>query len=105
MTCFCSYDSSSATPHPFIAILSHGKGKKAIPRIFRHIDEQERITVLTMIVVHLDSLSVIAHAVASPEEPLSPAVREEVELFSHSVIPALFGHISESPLNIVIGLL
>ncbi|KAF2020032.1 hypothetical protein BU24DRAFT_489875 [Aaosphaeria arxii CBS 175.79] len=96
---------SSHVPHPFIAILSHAKGKKAIPRIFRHIDEQERITVVTMIVVHLDNLSVVANAIASPDEPLSSAVREEVELFTHSVMPPLFAHISDSPLNIVIGLL
>ncbi|KAF2492270.1 hypothetical protein BU16DRAFT_108707 [Lophium mytilinum] len=97
---------NSLTPHPFIAILSHAKGKKAIPRIFRQIDEQQRIIMLTMIVVHLDMLSVVAKAIPSADEPnLSPAIREEVELFSHAVMPPLFGHIAESPLNIVIGLL
>lgn len=95
----------SPTPHPFISILSHAKGKKVIPRLFRHIDEQERITVVTMIVVHLDNLSVVSHAIASPDEPLTPAMREEVELFSQTVMPPLFAHISESPLNIIIGLL
>lgn len=96
---------SAAAPHPFISILSHAKGKKAIPRLFRHIDEQERITVVTMIVVHLDGLSVVNQAIAAPEEPLNPAVREEVELFSATVLPPLFAHMSESPLNIIIGLL
>ncbi|KAL1655892.1 DNA topoisomerase 2-associated protein pat1 [Didymella pomorum] len=91
--------------HPFIQILSHAKGKKVIPRLFRHIDEQERITVVTMIVVHLDGLNVIGHAIATPDEPLSAAIREEVELFSQTVMPPLFAHISESPLNIIIGLL
>lgn len=91
--------------HPFIQILSHAKGKKVIPRLFRHIDEQERITVVTMIVVHLDGLNVVGHAIATPEEPLSPALREEIELFSQTVMPPLFAHISESPLNIIIGLL
>lgn len=95
----------SSTPHPFISILSHAKGKKAIPRIFPHIDEQERITVVTMIVVHLDQLSVVSHGTATPEEPLSPAMREEIELFLGTVIPPLFAHVSESPLNIIIGLL
>ncbi|KAF3042839.1 hypothetical protein E8E11_005805 [Didymella keratinophila] len=91
--------------HPFIQILSHAKGKKVIPRLFRHIDEQERITVVTMIVVHLDGLNVVGHAIATPDEPLSAATREEVELFSQTVMPPLFAHISESPLNIIIGLL
>ncbi|KAF2473978.1 uncharacterized protein BDR25DRAFT_282143 [Lindgomyces ingoldianus] len=93
------------TPHPFIAILSHAKGKKAIPRIFRHIDEQERITILTMVVIHLDKLNVVSHGIATPEEPLSPALRDEIELFLHSVVPPLYAHIFESPLNIIIGLL
>lgn len=58
-----------------------------------------------MIVVHLDQLAVVGHAIATPEEPLSAAIREEVELFSQTVTPPLFAHISESPLNIIIGLL
>ncbi len=58
-----------------------------------------------MIVVHLDGLSVVSHAIATPEEPLSPAIREEIELFSQTVTPPLYAHISESPLNIIIGLL
>lgn len=58
-----------------------------------------------MIVVHLDQLSVVSHGTATPEEPLSPAMREEIELFLGTVIPPLFAHVSESPLNIIIGLL
>lgn len=58
-----------------------------------------------MIIVHLDSLSVIAHGLATPEEPLSPAVHDEIELFAHTVMPPLFSHISDAPLNIIIGLL
>jgi DNA topoisomerase 2-associated protein PAT1 len=58
-----------------------------------------------MIVVHLDGLSVVSQAIAGPEEPLNPAVREEVELFAATVLPPLFHHMGESPLNIIIGLL
>jgi DNA topoisomerase 2-associated protein PAT1 len=92
-------------PHPFISILSHAKGKKAIPRLFRHINEQERITVVTMIVVHLDALTVVSHAIATPEEPLTATIREEVDLFAQTVTPPIHAHISDSPLNIVVGLL
>ncbi|KAI0586092.1 Topoisomerase II-associated protein PAT1 [Pyrenophora tritici-repentis] len=94
-----------SAPHPFISILSHAKGKKVIPRLFRHINEQERITVVTMIVVHLDALSVVGHAIATPDEPLSAAIREEVDLFSQTVMSPIHAHISDAPLNIVIGLL
>lgn len=86
-------------------MLTHAKGQKVLSRIFPHIDEQERITVVTMIVVHLDQLSVVSHAIATPEEPLAPAIRDEVELFLGTVMQQLIAHVSESPLNIITGLL
>ncbi|SLM40290.1 Topoisomerase II-associated protein PAT1 [Lasallia pustulata] len=98
--------SGSSVLHPFIAFLSYAKGKKAIPRIFRQIDQEQRLTVLTMIVVHLDLLDVIRLAQLQPNEiHLPTAVREEVELFSQAVMPGLFGYVNEAPLGIVIGLL
>ncbi|KAJ9230265.1 hypothetical protein DTO169E5_8500 [Paecilomyces variotii] len=96
----------SVTPHPFIAFLSYSKGKKAIPRIFRHIDQEQRVTILTMIVVHLDSLDVVRWAQPRLGEVQPPAaVREEIELFSQAVMPSLLGYVSEAPFNIIIGLL
>ncbi|GAB7346798.1 hypothetical protein MBLNU459_g1896t1 [Dothideomycetes sp. NU459] len=94
------------SPHPFIAILSHSKGKKAIPRIFRHIDDQQRLTILTILAIHLDILDVIRLAYPHPEEPVLPrAVRDEIELFSQAVIPTLLAFINDAPLNIISGLL
>ena len=96
----------SATPHPFIAFLSFAKGKKAIPRIFRHIDQEQRVTILTMIVVHLDQLDVISRAqLPAGETQPSPAIREEIELFLQLVMPSLLGYVSEAPMNIIIGLM
>ncbi|KKY15606.1 putative topisomerase ii associated protein [Phaeomoniella chlamydospora] len=96
----------SAITHPFIAFLSHSKGKKAVPRIFRHIDQEQRVTILTMIVVHLDQLDVVGRAQIAPGETQpSPVIREEVELFSNVVMPSLLGYITEAPINIVIGLM
>ena len=95
----------SSIPHPFIAFLSHAKGKKAIPRIFRHLDQEQRITILTMIVLHLGLLDVIRLAqLREGEQQLPAPVREEVELFSQSVMPSLFGYVNEAALKIVIGL-
>ncbi|PGH05599.1 hypothetical protein AJ79_06766 [Helicocarpus griseus UAMH5409] len=96
----------SSTPHPFIAFLSYPKGKKAIPRIFRHIDQEQRVTILTMIIVHLDSLDVVQRAQLHPGESQPPlAVREEIDLFSHAVMPSLLGYVNEAPINIITGLL
>jgi len=97
---------NSLTPHPFIAILSHSKGKKLIPRIFRHMEDQQRITMITLIAIYLDQLDVIRNAYPHPEEPkLPPAVRDSVELFSQAVMPPLFAYVNDAPLNIISGLL
>ncbi|RDW80815.1 hypothetical protein BP5796_05513 [Coleophoma crateriformis] len=92
--------------HPFIAFLSYSKGKKAIPRVFRHIDHQQRTTILTMIVVHLDQLDVVRNAqLLSGETHLNAGIRENVELFSLAVMPSLFAYLSEAGLDIVTGVL
>ena len=92
--------------HPFIAFLSFAKGKKAIPRVFRHIDQEQRITILTMIVIHLDQLDVVSGARIAPGETQPPpAVREEIELFLHTVVESLHSYVNEAPMNIIIGIL
>ena len=93
----------SAILHPFIAFLSYPKGKKAIPRIFNHIDENQRLTILTMIIIHLDILDVIRQA--QPGTRPSPMSREQVDLFLQAVMPSLFSYVTDAPLNIIIGLL
>jgi DNA topoisomerase 2-associated protein PAT1 len=88
--------------HPFIAFLSFSKGKKAIPRVFRQITQQQRTTILTMIVVHLDQLDVVRQAqLVSGETQLTAGIRENVDLFSMVVMPSLFGYLSEAGLDIV----
>ena len=95
--------------HPFIAFLSYPKGKKAIPRVFRHLSDELRATVLTMIVVHLDQLDIVKDAQASSDgqEGTGPnaALRESIELFMQTVVNTLFTYISELPLHMVTGVL
>ena len=96
----------SSIPHPFIAFLSYAKGKKAIPRVFRHLSTEQRVTMLTMIVLHLDILDVVRMGQLQPGETQLPAAaREAVDLFSAAVTPSLFSYVSEAPLYNVIGLL
>ncbi|KAJ9602754.1 DNA topoisomerase 2-associated protein pat1 [Cladophialophora chaetospira] len=96
----------SPVAHPFIAFLSFAKGKKAVPRVFHQIDQEQRVTILTMIVVHLDQLDVVKEARLAPgaSQPL-PLVREEIELFSQAVMPCLLSYVTEAPINIITGLL
>lgn len=97
--------SRSPIPHPFIAILSHAKGKKLIPRVFRQIDDQQRVTILTMIVVQLDMLDVIRFAQPLIEQDIPKAVKDEIDLFAQAVEPSIFAYISDAALSIVIGLI
>ena len=92
--------------HPFIAFLSFNKGKKAIPRVFRHITGEQKTTILTMIVVHLDQLDVIREGlIPQGDIQLDTSTREKVELFSIAVMHTLFGYLNEADLAIVAGLL
>lgn len=92
----------ATSTHPFIAFLSFSKGKKAIPRVFRQITQQQRTTILTMIVVHLDQLDVVRQAqLVSGEAQLTAVIRENVDLFSQVVMPSLFAYLSEAGLDIV----
>ena len=96
----------SSALHSFICMLSYPKGKKAIPRVFRHLSTEQRVTMLTLIVLHLDVLDVIRLGQLKPGETKLPAAsREAIELFSSAVTPSLFSYISEAPIYNVIGLL
>jgi DNA topoisomerase 2-associated protein PAT1 len=101
-----NHENRPSAPHPFIQILSHSKGKKVIPRVFRHLDENQRLTMLTLIAIHLDVLDVIRDAYPPADNsPLPARVKEEVELFSAAMMPPLFLYVNEAPLNVIIGLL
>ena len=92
--------------HPFIAFLSYAKGKKAIPRIFRHIDHEQRLTILTIIMVHLNVLDVTHQGQPLLNgAQLSARMRDEIELFAQAVMPSLFTIVNEAQLNVVSGLL
>ncbi|KAK1497243.1 topoisomerase II-associated protein PAT1 [Colletotrichum tamarilloi] len=96
----------ATTLHPFIAFLSFPKGKKAIPRVFRHISFEQRTTILTMIIIHLDQLDVVYGAQTTVGEvSLNAAMRESIELFSAAVMPSLFAYFNETELDIVTGVL
>jgi len=91
--------------HPFIAIISYNKGKKAIPRVYRHITKEQRTTILTMIVVHLDQLDVIRDAVPAPgENQPRISIREDIETFNAGIMNPLFNFLNEVGLDIVSGL-
>jgi len=92
--------------HPFIALLSYSKGKKAMQRVFRHTTQEQRTTILTLIVVHLDALDVVRGAqVNTNDTRLNAAMRENIDLFSLAVMSTLFNFMNELDLDIVAGIL
>lgn len=96
----------ATVPHPFIAFLSCAKGEKAIPRIFPHLTFEQRTTILTMIIYHLDQLDVVqGAAVTSGETTLNSRMREKIELFISTVMPSLMQYFNDTGLDIVDGVL
>ena len=57
---------------------------------------------MTMIVIHLDTLDVVANALAAP---IPATVKEEINLFASAIVPVLLAHVNEEPLPITLGLL
>lgn len=93
-------------PHPFIAFLSCAKGKKAIPRIFPHLSFEQRTTIMTMIIYHLDQLDVVKGAAVSDDETvLNARMRENIDLFMSTVMPSLMQFFNDTGLDIVDGVL
>ena len=92
----------STVMHPFIAFLSYPKGKKAMPRIHPHINQEQRLTILTIIIVQLDTLDVVQ----TQRRSTDPESRSEdqTDLFLQMVMPSLFSYVTGAPLSVVIGL-
>jgi DNA topoisomerase 2-associated protein PAT1 len=93
--------------HPFITLLSFSKAKKAMPRIFRHTTHEQRLTILSLVVVSLDSLDVVKGGQVNNADDtrLNAAMRENIELFSSSVMSTLFNFLAELELDIVTAIL
>jgi len=89
--------------HPFVAFISYGKGKKAIPRIFQYLDQDKQATIVTMIVAHLDQIDVVR--LGDHHGQWAVAYEEEIDTFLRVVLPALVTYINDAPLRVLVGLL
>lgn len=97
---------AGAAIHPFIAMIETAKGKKAIPRVFRHTNLEQRTTILTMIIVNLDKFDVVRRgSVTDGHVNLDAKLREDIELFSIAVCNTLFVFMGELGLNMITGIL
>jgi len=77
-----------------------------MPRVFLVINADQRLTILTMLVAHLEQLDVISQGRYHPSSPsLSPSIQESIEIFLSGVIPPIVPLIETSNLSILIGLM
>lgn len=117
-----------STPHPFISLISVTKGKKLLPRVLRHTDQQQTLTLLTLLVATFDTLDVVRDAPildTNPNDPLliksnrllsatmqsgasqktRKMVEMETETFLNAAIPLVMATVGRAPLRIVTGMM
>ncbi|CCJ30534.1 unnamed protein product [Pneumocystis jirovecii] len=92
--------------HPFITIISYNKGKKLIPRIFEHINTEQKLAILTVIAIHLDRLDVVLYDLYNlSNESRSLSMKENIDTFTQVALPSLLTCVSEASLQIIIDIL
>lgn len=96
---------SEYSVHPFLTILSFYKAKKALPRFFYHFSEDRRLTILSVIIAHLQDVDAVRDAIdIKPGEDRSE-LEFTVDVFMRTVFPLLMKEISKVPYRMVLGLI
>lgn len=95
--------------HPFVKLLGPSKGKRLLPRIVRHLSDQQVLTVVTLLLATFATLDVVRRAEVLNVPPTQPnADRAEVaaatEAFLSTVIPVISLSFNKLTLKIVTGL-
>ncbi|KAG7093875.1 hypothetical protein E1B28_007514 [Marasmius oreades] len=99
---------ATSDPHPFISILSIAKGKKLLPRLTRHLDNQRMLTLLTLLIACFSQLDVIRNApfLDNPEDtPDHSEVERQTQAFLSGVIQSILPIIAKGSLRLISGLL
>ncbi|KAI9009437.1 topoisomerase II-associated protein PAT1 [Gaertneriomyces semiglobifer] len=90
--------------HPFIETLKWAKGIRLVPRLFRSLEKDQALTVLSTLLARLDQIAVF-HTVHSPQLASfgvnAQQHAEQTELFSTNVIPTVVSVVMDLPLFIV----
>ncbi|KIK60307.1 hypothetical protein GYMLUDRAFT_200380 [Collybiopsis luxurians FD-317 M1] len=98
---------ATSTPHPFISLLSAAKGKKILPRVTRHFDQQRMNTLLTLLIACFSQLDVVAHATILDQFEDTPEradVERQTQAFLTSVLQSILPIIVKGNLRLVCGL-
>jgi DNA topoisomerase 2-associated protein PAT1 len=101
-------------PHPFVSLLSTVKGKKLLPRVLRHLSNEQTLTAMTMIVASFDTLDVVKQSVLLDEEVVvhqsarvekRNEAQRQSDAFAISIVPSMFTLMTTAPMQIVSGML
>ncbi|KAJ3859009.1 topoisomerase II-associated protein PAT1 [Lentinula novae-zelandiae] len=98
---------ATSTPHPFISLLSAAKGKKILPRVTRHFDQQRMNTLLTLLIACFSQLDIISHAAlldTLEDTPERADVERQTQAFLSSVLQSILPIIVKGNLRLVCGL-
>lgn len=107
-------------PHPFVSLLNHVKGKRLIPRVFRLLNAEQALTMLTMLVASFESLDAVHEYAAWEQYRATQAIRHvrspltsqqaadlgrSIDAFSNSVLFQMMALINTLSLRIISGML
>ncbi|KAG9223720.1 hypothetical protein CCMSSC00406_0004939 [Pleurotus cornucopiae] len=99
----------TSDPHPFISLLMPVKGKKLLPRLCRHLADEQIYTLLTLLVACFNQLDVVKDAPildTLEDTPERAEVDRQTQAFlTGGVIQSILPVMSKAPLRIVTGLL
>ncbi|KAK0446633.1 topoisomerase II-associated protein PAT1 [Armillaria borealis] len=99
---------ATSDPHPFISLLSVAKGKRVLSRLARHFDNQQMLTMLTLLIACFNQLDVFRQAPlldTLEDTPERVEVERQTNAFLSNVLHSIISVVSNGSLRLVTGLL
>ncbi|KAK0501205.1 topoisomerase II-associated protein PAT1 [Armillaria luteobubalina] len=99
---------ATSDPHPFISLLSVAKGKRVLSRLSRHFDNQQMLTMLTLIIACFNQLDVFKQAPlldTLEDTPERVEVERQTNAFLSNVLQSIISVVSNGSLRLVTGFL
>jgi DNA topoisomerase 2-associated protein PAT1 len=98
----------ACNPHPFISLMIPAKGKKLLPRITRHLQSNQILQIICLLVACFSQLDVVRNAALLDMEVGSPEraeVETQTELFLSTVLQCILPVISQFNIGVLGGMM
>ena len=98
----------ACNPHPFISLMIPAKGKRLLPRIARHLQANQLLQIICLLVACFSQLDVVRNATLLDSQVDSPERREaeeQTELFLSTVLQCILPVISQFNLGVASGMM